>query len=431
MAWVDGESSSAAVITNEGTVSTSGTNSEGVLAAAGNGGTSAHPNSAHAMNTTGATIETRGDGSSGLNASVAVRGTGRVDTAGMARAENHGTVVAAGGIFEEEIARGGTIVTGAPGVIAHYWPWTDETEIGNTGDATVMNTGDVTVTGGSAGLASRTFGTGTTTVEMTGGSVTSGARDDSATPVDESRFGIGIWAVARTDSTADDPSDDTDVRIAVSGSDTTVTAYGASADDPATGDWDEGTGIGIFGKTGETGHMLVEVSGGATITADRAAVFEGGRTTFTLDGSMLVGDVEFAGLDDFLTVRNGLIDGDVHFGEGTDTLVLDVPESGGITGRITGLEEMLKRGAGLAHIFDAEFTGSALEVEDGELSVTGHLDLGSDGTLTVHDPSRLSVVVGDLTEDAGDHGRITAGGGIIYEGLGKDEAPEFYLQAWL
>jgi len=428
MAWADGESSSVAVITNEGTVTTSGTNSEGVLAVAGNGGTSVRPNSAHAINTTGATIETQGDGSSGLNATVVVRGTGRVDSAGIARAENHGTVVAAGGILEEEVARGGTIVTGAPGVIAHYWPWTDETEIGNTGAATVMSTGDVTVTGGSAGLASRTFGTGTTTVEMTGGSVTSGARDDSATPVDESRFGIGIWAVARTDSTADDPSDDTDVRIAVSGSGTTVTAYGATTDDPATDDWDEGTGIGIFGKTGETGHIEVEVSGGATITADRAAVFEGGRTTFTLDASTLVGDVEFAGLDDHLTVRNGFIDGDVHFGDGTDTLVLNVPESGGITGRITGVEEVMKRGAGLAHIFDAKFTGSALEIEEGELSVTGHLDLGSDGTLTVHDPSRLAVVVGDLTEDAGGHGRITAGGGVIYQGLEEDEAPEMFLR---
>ena len=428
MAWADGETSSTAAVTNEGTVITRGTNADGVLAVAGNGGTSARPNSAHAINTTGASIETEGDGSSGLNATVALSGTGRMNSFGTARAENHGTVVTAGGIYYDEVSRGGTIAAGAAGVIASFWPLVDETEIGNTGDATVVNTGDVTVTGGSAGLASRTFGIGTTTVEMTGGSVTSGAADEPGTAEDESSFGIGIWAVARTDSTADDPGDDTDVRIAVSGSGTTVTAYGATSDDPATDDWDEGTGIGIFGKTGETGHIEVEVSGGATIAADRAAVFEGGRTTFTLDGSTLVGDVEFAGLDDYLTVRNGLIDGDVHFGEGTDTLVLDVPESGGITGRITGLEEMLKRGAGLAHIFDAEFTGSALEVEDGELSVTGHLDLGSDGTLTVHDPSRLSVVVGDLSEDAGDHGRITAGGGIIYEGLGEDEAPELYLQ---
>ena len=293
---------------------------------------------------------------------------------------------------------------------------------------TVLNTGSVTVTGGSAGLAARTYGTGTTTVSMTGGSVTSGAMDDSATSEDESRFGVGIFAVANTDSTADDPSDDTDVRITVSGAGTTVSAYGAAADDPATADWDESVGVGLFGQTGDTGHMEVEVSGGATITADRAARFRGGRTTFTLDGSTLVGDVEFASLDDHMTIRDGLVEGDVHFGGGADTLVLDVGETGGITGRITGLEELLKRGAGVARIFDADLADNAVAVEEGELSVSGHLNLGSQGTLTVHDSARLSVEVGDLTTDAEDHGQITAGQGVIYEGIEANEAPELYLQ---
>ena len=99
MAWANGEASSTAAATNEGTVITRGTNADGVLAVAGNGGTSARPNSAHAINTTGASIETEGDGSSGLNATVALSGTGRMNSFGTARAENHGTVVAAGDIY--------------------------------------------------------------------------------------------------------------------------------------------------------------------------------------------------------------------------------------------------------------------------------------------------------------------------------------------
>ena len=417
--------------TNEGSVVTHGIDSEAVIAIAVSGGTETHPTSVRSINRAGATIETVGDGASGLNASILVglseSGPGRLDAFGTARSENHGTITTAGGVYAEHLARGGPVVSGAPGVTASFWPWEDETEIGNAGDVTVVNTGSVRVTGGSAGLSARTFGTGSATVSMTGGSVTSGAMDDPATATDESTFGIGIYAVVHTSSTTDDPSDDTDVHITVSGPMTTVTAHGG-ADDPITDALDESRGIGILAQTGASGHIEVEVSGGATITADRAAVFEGGRTTFTLDGSTLVGDVEFASLNDHMTVRNGLVDGDVHFGDGMDTLVLDVPDSGGIAGRITGLEELLKRGAGVARIFDAELADNALAVEEGELSVSGHLNLGSQGTLTVHDSARLSVEVGDLAADAGDHGQITAGQGVIYEGLEEDEAPELFLQ---
>ena len=426
------EASTFTGATNEGTVVTHGTNADAVVAVAVSGGTEAHPASVRSINRAGATIETEGDGASGLNASIIVglaeSGPGPLDAFGTASAENHGTIRTAGGVYEVELARGEPVPSGAPGVIANFWPWEDTTEIGNTGDVTVVNTGEVTVTGGSAGLSTRTFGTGRATVRMSGGSVTAGVPDDGATAGDESGFGIGIHAAVHTDSTSDDPGDDTDVSITVSGSTTTVTAHGAAADDPATDYWDESRGIGIHAQTGATGHIEVEVSGGATINADRAGVFEGGRTTFTLDGSTLVGDLEFAGLDDHLTVRNALVDGDVLFGEGMDTLVLDVPASGGITGRISGLENLVKRGAGLGRIFDAEFSGSALDVEDGELLVAGHLDLGGDGTLTVHDPARLTIEVGDLTEDLADHGRITAGGGVVYEGLAEGEDPAMYLQ---
>ena len=428
--WIGaGSTDSSLEITNEGSVITRGLDSDGMLAVAGNGGTQAAPNTVRAVNLAGGTVETEGDGSAGVGAHIAAGGTAPITAYGSARAENHGTIVTAGGTddpSEAMVAR--RILSAANGLTASFFTFGDEADIANAGDVTVVNSGTVTVTGESAGLSVRTFGTGSATVEMTGGSVTAGMMDDSATPQDESGFGIGIYAVAHTDSSSDDTDDDTDVSITVSGPTTTVTAHGGADDDPTTDTLDESQGIGILAQTGATGHIEVEISGGATITADRAAVFEGGRTTFNLVDSTIFGDIEFASLDDHMTVRNGLVDGDVHFGDGTDTLVLDVPDSGGITGRITGLEELLKRGAGVARIFDAELSDNALAVEEGELSVSGHLNLGSQGTLTVHDSARLSVEVGDLTADAEDHGLITAGQGVIYEGIEENEAPELFLQ---
>ena len=247
----------------------------------------------------------------------------------------------------------------------------------------------------------------------------------------------------------------------VSGASTTITAH--SSDNPHPDFSGEGVGIIAYGADGEdcqvvggtcTSDTLVEISGGATVTADIAVsafgtlnlyesrlngrvelddMYGGTNDHFTIRGGSVHGDVNFHGLDDMLTIQNhGYITGDVDFGDGMDMLVFDVNGTGDrttrIDGAITGLEEMYKRGSGTAWVRDVTFSGSTLALEEGGLTLAGHLNLGADGTLTVHDESRLTIEVGDITRDATDHGRITAGGGVIYEGLAAQDSPELFMQ---
>ncbi len=412
--------------------------------------------SATAINEEGATIRTHGDGAPGLFAGIHGFGTAGGSGSRTARAENHGTIDVSGSsllVYEYDDFE---ILQVSSGVYAYAVD----------GDATVVNTGNVTTTGRNAiglyagdsvsfewvseGHGSRT----NATVRMTGGSVTAGVRDDPTTPQDESRNGFGI--VAETESGS--------ARVYLSGDSTTVTAYGATTDDPDTA-WDEREGVGIAAHgaydedcevAGRTclEDTLVEISKGATVTADVAvdaggtlnlyesrlngrveldSMYSGTNDHFTIRGGSVHGNVNFHDLDDRLTIQNhGDITGDVDFGDGRDTLVFDVNGTGDRTSRIdgavTGLEEMYKRGSGTAWVRDITFSGSTLALEEGGLTLAGHLNLGADGTLTVHDESRLTIEVGDITVDATDHGRVTAGGGVIYEGLGEQERPAMFMQ---
>lgn len=354
----DGSRTSAqARAVNRGRVTTEGRQAEGVLAIAHRGGTEANPNLASALNAAGARIETMGDETGGLAAAIVVGAGGT--SFGTARAENAGTIMASGraGVWDDNEPENKDA-----GVWAGFFNFTDEA-ITDGGDATVRNSGDVTVTGaGMTGLRALTYGAGTATVEMTGGTITASA-----------------------------------------------------ADDPATADTDE-SGIGIWAGTGATGTARVTVGGGR-VRVPLAARLEGGTTRLTLaNGAFLEGDVSFgAGADTLETA--GYIGGDVSFGAGEDTLLFDV--RGGIAsieGAITGLEDMIKRGPGTARVHDAAFAGSSLAVERGSLNVRGHLDPGADGTVTVEDAGRLTMEIGAIATDSTDHGRVTAGGGITLKG---------------
>ena len=337
----------------------------------------------------------------------------------------------------------------------------------SVGSATVLNTGNVAASGSfGIGLIAHdgNYGDGSNAnveVRMTGGSVIAGRRDNPATAEDESGLGFGIFAATNTGN----------AEVIVTGESTTITAYGAQTDDPDEEVLDGG--VGIWAGAYETGTASVEVSGGATVTAGTAvgissfgdAVlnlyesrlngrvgFDGSLSSnnrFTVRGGVVDGDVTFwSGGNDVLTIENhGRITGDVHFGggyrghypdndypdsDGMDTIVFDVSGTGdqisGIEGTITGVEEMYKRGSGTARVRDVMFSGSALTLEEGGLTLAGHLNLGTDGILTVHDESRLTIEVGDITANEDDHGRITAGGGVVYEGLDEQESPELYMQ---
>ena len=413
--------------------------------------------SATATNEHGATIRTHGDGAPGLYANIRGAAEGGAG-ARTARAENHGTIEVSGNTTFEMDDYGdeepALVSAGVEAVVAGV----------DSGRATVLNTGNVTASGSAAiGLLAHDSEIGgdeyndvavDVEVRMTGGSVVAGRRDDSATPEEDSAPGYGI--VASTNLGA--------ARVAVSGPSTTVTAFGARVDDPNTDDFDDrGIGIVAFGGDGDscqvpggqcTSDTLVEISRGATITANIAvrasgtlnlyesringrveldSEYGGTNDHFTIRGGSVSGDVNFHDLDDRLTItNNGYIEGDVDFGDGRDTLVFDVDGTGEritrIDGAITGIEEMYKRGSGTARVRDVMFSGSTLDLEEGGLTLAGHLDLGAEGTLTVHDESRLTIEVGDITVSEDDHGLITAGGGVIYEGLEEQESPELFME---
>ena len=337
---------------NKGTISTEGRSAIGVIATAWGGGSRDNSNLVTARNEAGARIETTGNGADGLVAAINV-----IDDAGKsfgaARAENKGTIATSG--------RGVDLYLSS-GVYAGFFNFTDD-PIVDAGAATVINSGDVTVSGaGVPGLRARTWGDGTATVEMTGGTVVASA-----------------------------------------------------VDDPATADADE-SGIGIWASTGAEGMAHVTVGGG-TVRAPVAVRLEGGTTRLTLrDGAFLEGDVSFgAGADTLETA--GYIGGDVSFGAGEDTLIFDVRDGiATIEGTVTGLEDMIKRGTGTARVNDMTFTGSSLVVEEGNISIRNHLNLGPDGTMTVKETSRMTIEIGDLAADRTDHGRVTAGGGVTLEG---------------
>ena len=357
----DGSSTGAsATATNRGRV-TIENDADGVTAAATHGGTADNPNAVIARNEDTGTITTSGDAADAVIAWINVGDRGV--SYGSVRAENHGTITSSG----DATAVAGEVIDTDAAVRALYWS-SAGVEITDAGDATVVNTGDVTTTGaGATGLGARTYGSGNATVNMTDGSVTASA-----------------------------------------------------VDDPATADIDEG-GIGISAWTGATGTASVTVSGNAAVTAPTAVRLFGGTTSLLVNNGQLTGDVVFGDGTSTLETRGfGLIDGDVTFGAGgDDTLIINALADlglSGVTGDVTGVEDMIKRGSGTARVNNVTFTGSSLTIEEGSLNVRGHVDLGDEGTVTVEDAGRLTMEVGDLGTDADDHGRVTAGGGVTLEG---------------
>lgn len=353
----DGSRTSAiADVVNRGEIHTRGHNADGVVAYIPSG-TADNPNYARATNAAGATVRTAGAGSAGLGASIDVRsesGTER-DGHGTVIVRNDGTVVTghieAGGEdpSAEEMAAG---AYASNGVAAVFWS-SNGTTIPNAGDVAIVNTGDVTVKRENAtGLYAETFGTGKATVRVVGGSV-----------IAEGASGRGLWA-----------------------------------------------------RTGATGAVEAIIAESSEIVANSgngiAAEFDGGITDVQLLDSSLVGDVVFGSGTDTFTVRDGRVTGAIDFGGGTDTL--NVHGNSWLEGAIGNLEALSKRGSGnLVLRDDAVFSsGARATLESGGLVFTGQFDLGTTGTMRIHDAARLTAVLADPDAPP----RITAGGGITFDG---------------
>ena len=373
----DGSRTSGTVeVVNRGQVHTRGWNADGVTAIALHPGTADNPNHARATNTTGASVTTEGSGAGGLTAGVFVPAWTAGDpvpddvvcttsippdcptvapAASTATARNHGTVVT--GVVEAADATGDDVSMDAGtyasnGVVAAFFGSPDTT-ITSAGDVTVINTGDVTVKRVNAtGLYAETFGSGTATVRMTGGSVSAEGAD-----------GRGLWA-----------------------------------------------------RTGTTGTVDATIAGSAEIaaasTAGIAAQFEGGTTNVRLLDSLLDGRVVFGTGTDTFTVRDSRVTGTIDFGIGSDTL--SAHGDTWLEGAVSNLETLTKRGSGnLVMRGNASFSsGASAEVESGGLVFTGRFDLGTTGTMRIHDAARLTAVLVDTAAPP----QITAGGGITFDG---------------
>ena len=445
---------------NRGRVSLQGTGAVGIAVYSTHAGTSDNPNSLRAVNEKGGTISINGP--MGYGITVAKNVQQEEYNIGRLVVENHGAINVTGdflstggacygpsGIFAVHSVVGGTAVVRECRI--------SPADTHHTGDVRVVNTGTIEAVGRSvAGISAANLGNGRTIVEMTNGRIVAGS------PSPDRKFGFGILATVQTDhadrETDPDPTDDIDLEVTVSGPSTTITAYGEGVNDPLTS-WDDSRGIGILGMVnGEidfvsrrpdlTGHIEVEISNGATVNAQRALLLVGARAyvsvfnstingdieydrhaldnILTLRGGVISGNVEFFGGDDMFKVNNrGFVAGNVEFGGGNDTLILDVTGSGAqassISGTISGLEMLNKRGPGQARIGNYSMSdGGTLSIEGGELIVGGHLNLGSTGTVTVRAGSRLTFEVGNISGDSISHGRITARSVVFQSGADKE-----------
>ena len=465
------------VATNQGTISgtSSALEASGLVAAGGTAGENG--SSVHAENSGYITME--GSGSFGIFAGFVIfddgSSTGLQNSPGSVSVNNSGNVIVSG----DRLPSATELANIHSGIYAGFYDEdkSDTDEFGNTGNVSVVHTGKIEVKNG-IGINTEVFGSGNSKVEVKdGATIEAGKAEDTPNNIDAS-WGMGIYSRAVVDSTTDDVADDDDIHIVISGEDTAVTAHSDDDDDDATTDVDESESIGIKAEMIETreanmpvtAHAKVEVLDGATVTADKAVVFEGGRGTLNVTNSTIVGDVEFhagdfddmfslAGGnvegninfydgDDVFDIRSGLVKGNIDFGDGDDTLnlriwgridgdldfglgddhlYLDVLNTYGpsvITGNIFGIETMTKRCPGDVRIEgEVDFAASTLSLEEGGLIVAGVVDLMG-GEVIIHDETKLTFEIGDIINDPLNYGRFEDASAIFKQ----DADPEIHTQ---
>ena len=462
------------VATNQGTISGTSTATDAIGLVAG-GSAGENGISVRAENSGDITME--GDGALGIVAfyrTVDDGSTGLQNSPGSVSVNNSGNVIVSGNRLQSATE----LANFHSGIYAGFYDEDegDTDEFGNTGNVSVVHTGEIEVKNG-IGIYTEVFGSGNSKVEVKdGATIEAGKAEDTSNNIDAS-WGMGIYSRAKVDSTTDDVADDDDIHIVISGEDTAVTAYSDDENDVATTDVDETESIGIMAEMIETraanmptAHAKVEVLDGATVTADKAVVFEGGRGTLNVTNSTIDGDVEFHAGDfddmfslvggnvegnikfndgnDVFDIRSGLVKGNIDFGDGDDTLnlriwgridgdldfglgedhlYLDVLNTYGpsvITGNIFGIETMTKRCPGDVRIEgEVNFAASTLSLEEGGLIVAGVVDLMG-GEVIIHDETKLTFEIGDIINDPLNYGRFEDASAIFKQ----DADPEIHTQ---
>ena len=398
-ASVDGPGN--AVVVNEGSVTTGGgPDDTGFAAHAVNASADLVAGTARAINEDGATITATGAGGRGLQA-----------TGGTAFAANNGVVLTKG-----------------DGTTFGVWAFSESTHVGS--EARAINNGTVETHGVRAlGVGASIRGSGTAvatnegTVSTRGGpsaggfgshGMFAGATDSTALVTNRGTVDVrgksaaGMFAYTRGAGTA---------QVVVDGG-TVRASY-----DSTTNDVEDG--IGILGRT-DSGSITARIQRGSLIEAPVAARFIGGPADVIVDGSTIRGAMLFDQFNDTLSVLNSTIAGDVDFGGGANTLVI---QSSIFDGAVTGLSDLYVRGSGIARFNrDVTFSGSSATIEDGTLMFAGDFNLGPDGTMTIYDRAKVTAVLTDDNKD--DPPQITAGGGIFsQDAQGNQAALAIYLQA--
>ena len=163
-----------------------------------------------------------------------------------------------------------------------------------------------------------------------------------------------------------------------------------------------GKGTNSISGAGTLSGPIMGVAGGTLAELDLSS--NTGDDNIILGSSLTVtGNVSLGGGDDTVTVR-GTVGGALDLGVGDNTVVL---ESGSLSS-VSRVKTFRKTTEGMATVGDISFSGSYMQIEAGELRVSGHVNLGPTGTVRVDEDAVLTFVVPRTESEDEDIGRISA-----------------------
>ncbi len=450
--------SGTATAVNHGTITTTGDEmihptdetDDDVATADGMFAWTAGAGAATATNERTGTISVAGEGAKGVRAEV--------HGSGDATATNRGTVTTTGDLYFLNRAKANAdSYRSASGVAA----WVED----DGGDATAVNAagGTITTAGtGAAGLIAWASGAavsdeGGNAIAENRGTIRTTAKTDPV--VTGAQWASTFYAPAAKSHGVAAVSEQGNAQIRLIGGTVTVAGeasglFAMTADDAA-----KTITVDVSGGAQVTGDNAARFVGGrATVTLQ--------GTGTTAGTNVLKGDVHFGDRRDRLRLRYSEIQGDINFGKGRDRLQLNAGavikgdidfggDGGGYTtlapsdpdyqtigchpvdvdptddtkkprgdvllimvsernaptvrieGEVHNVNRFCKRGKGAAYLqAGINFKGSQAHLEDGQLILGGHMDLGDTGTLTVKDQAALIFQLGDLSSD--EYGKVTA-----------------------
>ena len=180
-------------------------------------------------------------------------------------------------------------------------------------------------------------------------------------------------------------------------------------------------GVGVYAEaeqdTGSSTEFPITVDvSNSSITAETAIKLSGQRASVSISDSQILGNIEFdmGNYNDLLNISSvnlgTLISGGVNLGGGSNTINFNAATDTliNVKGTISNIETLTVNkngGDGDVRVRDVNFTGSTAEIENGNLIIGGHFNLGLDGIVNVKNSSKLVFEY----NDASDFGHMTTG----------------------